>query len=176
MIIKISDIQDTYTIDHKEDAAAFYDAVNKSSSGGIVINTPVIVRAQIVKELNRFFFKGNLIGALELNCSRCLVDFKYPFDEDFSITLQKSDDSDLVNVHEIELTDDDLLIEQFAGDELDISKVVLEQIILLSPIQPLCNADCKGLCTVCGKNMNEKDCGCERNEGDNPSAVLKNIQ
>ncbi|MBO4749763.1 MAG: DUF177 domain-containing protein, partial [Lachnospiraceae bacterium] len=30
------------------------------------------------------------------------------------------------------------------------------------PAKILCKEDCKGLCPVCGKNLNEGECGCDR--------------
>jgi len=31
--------------------------------------------------------------------------------------------------------------------------------MLEMPSRPVCRPDCKGLCLVCGQNLNEKDCG-----------------
>lgn len=43
---------------------------------------------------------------------------------------------------------------------IDISSSVRENIILNLPIKPLCKEDCKGLCPICGKNLNRETCSC----------------
>jgi uncharacterized protein len=43
---------------------------------------------------------------------------------------------------------------------VDIDEVVSSAIILESDMQLLCSEDCKGLCPVCGKNLNEGPCDC----------------
>ena len=34
------------------------------------------------------------------------------------------------------------------------------------PLRVLCREDCKGLCTVCGQDLNQRECGCERKPTD----------
>jgi uncharacterized protein len=40
----------------------------------------------------------------------------------------------------------------------------------------VCKEDCRGLCTKCGQNLNEKECGCDTSFVDPRLAVLKNIK
>jgi uncharacterized protein len=48
----------------------------------------------------------------------------------------------------------------FEGKTLDISKVLNDNIVLNLPMKHLCSDLCKGLCSKCGGNMNDKPCGC----------------
>jgi uncharacterized protein len=57
---------------------------------------------------------------------------------------------------------------------IDLQPLVREFALLEFPIKPLCREDCKGLCTECGQNLNEKDCG-HREEIDSPFLALKNL-
>jgi uncharacterized protein len=46
-------------------------------------------------------------------------------------------------------------------DELFIDEIIVDNIILSLPIKTLCSETCKGLCPICGQNLNEGDCDCE---------------
>ncbi len=59
------------------------------------------------------------------------------------------------------------------GDQIDLAGMLREQIILGTPMQPLCRADCRGLCPVCGQDRNERDCGCADTGLSSPFAVLR---
>jgi uncharacterized protein len=42
------------------------------------------------------------------------------------------------------------------------------------PVRFLCKEDCKGVCTKCGKNLNEGECECVPEEKSSPFDILKN--
>jgi uncharacterized protein len=44
---------------------------------------------------------------------------------------------------------------------LDLDQLVEEDVNLAIPSKYLCNPDCKGLCSICGKNLNENQCDCK---------------
>ena len=46
------------------------------------------------------------------------------------------------------------------GTQVELGKMLREQLILTSPIQPLCRPDCLGLCQICGRNLNQGPCRC----------------
>ena len=48
----------------------------------------------------------------------------------------------------------------FTGEELDLCEAVQEQVIMALPVRPLCREDCRGLCPVCGADLNEESCTC----------------
>jgi len=48
-----------------------------------------------------------------------------------------------------------------AGDVVDLEPLVHDAVLLELPQAPLCRADCRGLCPVCGANRNDEDCACE---------------
>ncbi len=61
---------------------------------------------------------------------------------------------------------------------IDLIPLIQAALTLDVPLIPLCEDDCKGLCPVCGANLNKGDCGCEREEDinpDNPFAALKDF-
>jgi uncharacterized protein len=58
--------------------------------------------------------------------------------------------------------------------QIDLEPLLREYALLEIPISPLHSPDCKGLCPVCGENLNKTDCG-HRPEPDSPFAVLKDL-
>jgi uncharacterized protein len=73
---------------------------------------------------------------------------------------------------ELEAADEAL----FDGREIDLDAIVREQILLDLPMDGLCREDCRGLCSVCGQDLNVRECGCERKVVDPRWAALKDIK
>ena len=64
---------------------------------------------------------------------------------------------------------------EFSGDEIDISDVVRETILLAQPLNNICSPECRGLCLKCGANLNETDCNCDRHVMDPRLAALQDF-
>ena len=60
------------------------------------------------------------------------------------------------------LFNDDEETETFTGDQIDLADYVKRGIIGELPMRVECREDCKGLCPICGKDLNDGDCGCDR--------------
>ena len=87
-------------------------------------------------------------------CSRCL--------KDTCETLSINVDEELkLSGHEIILDDDDDA-PYIDGELLNVDKLLHEWILPALPSKVLCQEDCKGLCPVCGQDLNQGDCGCDR--------------
>ena len=61
------------------------------------------------------------------------------------------------------------------GYSIDTDALLRNEISLNWPVKILCREDCKGLCPVCGRNLNEGDCGCDTFVPDPRMAALKDI-
>lgn len=73
--------------------------------------------------------------------------------------------------------DTDVDEELFDGETIDLLPLVREQVLLgLPAIEPLCTEACRGLCTTCGQDLNEADCGHSQKVLDPRWAALKNIK
>ena len=70
------------------------------------------------------------------------------------------------------MTESGLLVPE--DGQIDLEPLLREYALLEFPISPVCKPDCKGLCPVCGENLNRTDCG-HRPETDSPFAVLKDL-
>lgn len=61
------------------------------------------------------------------------------------------------------------------GYHLDIEAFVYNEILVNWPTKILCKTDCKGVCPVCGQNLNDGECGCDTFVPDPRMAVIKDI-
>jgi uncharacterized protein len=56
--------------------------------------------------------------------------------------------------------------------QINLEPLMREYALLEFPISPVCKPDCKGLCPVCGENLNQTDC-VHRPEPESPFSALK---
>jgi uncharacterized protein len=59
--------------------------------------------------------------------------------------------------------------------KIDLEPFIREEMILAIPIGPLCSEDCKGLCPICGEDLNESSCSHEELPVDPRLSVLKTL-
>lgn len=64
----------------------------------------------------------------------------------------------------------------YVGDHLELAPMLREQLILASPMHPLCSEDCRGLCARCGKDLNEGPCRCGEEPTGSPFQVLRTMK
>ncbi len=99
-----------------------------------------------------------------LECVRCLTEFQQSLDINFT---------ELYAFSKRYVTDSGLLMPETGI--IDLAPVMREYIVLEIPISPLCRPDCKGLCPICGNNLNESTCNHEGESGDPRLASLKKL-
>ncbi|MGB9720687.1 MAG: DUF177 domain-containing protein [bacterium] len=102
----------------------------------------------------------NVHFAADLVCARCLNLFRKEFDETLHLDYIAGKDP-LLSLEKVELKSGDIDRVYYSGPNIDISVGIREAIILAMPPAPLCKKDCKGLCPVCGKNLNREKCNCK---------------
>ena len=56
---------------------------------------------------------------------------------------------------------------------IDMDELVMTDVTLEIPFQLLCREDCKGLCPVCGSDLNVKTCNCNQKQIDPRLEKLK---
>lgn len=99
--------------------------------------------------------EGNTEVSLMLPCSRCLEDVETAF----QIGVSKELDFRESEQDRIEDLDE---LSYIVGYDLDVDRLVYNEILLNFPLQVLCSEDCKGICSVCGMNLNKGTCQCDR--------------
>lgn len=129
---------------------------------GITIPDPLMVQVYLFKKASQIHVTGTIRGSLVMICHRCLEPFSFALDISVETFLQKR--PSYLKEDEVELSEEDLLLEFFDGDEIDVDLLVAEEIFLSLPQVVLCSEGCRGLCPVCGKNLNIAMCSCKRTE------------
>jgi uncharacterized protein len=120
------------------------------------------------KHGREILFRGHLEGTLPLSCSRCLEAYEAPVAADFDILLEPGPEP---AVPEEELSADELDVDFYQGDVIDLEKYFREQILLMVPLKPLCAETCKGICPGCGADLNREPCRCQAEETQSPLAA-----
>lgn len=137
--------------------------------GQLVAHGPARLQVTATNLGGAISLEGRLQLRVGLICSRCtqeyVVDLDEPIREFFvkgsssSSRSRSADDAD----HEIPpdfLDDSETDERQYSGDVLHLDDVVRENVLLSIPMKPVCHEDCRGLCPVCGANLNTTNCGC----------------
>jgi len=75
----------------------------------------------------------------------------------------------------VKLVADDLDVDFYTNDELDLKRVVETETTLALPMKPLCREDCRGLCPACGGNRNLVPCACAERAPDPRLAALRDL-
>lgn len=94
---------------------------------------------------------------LETTCVRCLKTIFFPvnteFQELYQFPSRYREETDLV----------------LSGDGyIDLGPLCREYLIIAMPIKRLCKSDCKGLCIICGADLNETTCEHPHDEEQTP--------
>lgn len=123
------------------------------------VSGPIAFGVQLRPEGRSLEVAGWVQAIVVGECSRCLNVLRLPVDREveaeFRPTTQAPDDE------ERELDADDLEVDYYPDDGLDLRAVLAEQILLGIPMKLLCGEDCRGLCPQCGVDRNVESCDCE---------------
>ncbi len=130
------------------------------SMGGDMLRLrgPAECSLTVALKLERVRVKGSVQAQVDLKCCRCLKSFPHEVEQEFDLTYEP--DPEVEEGEEIALSYGDLEIGFYRNDELDLSLIVGEQVLLEIPMKPVCREDCKGLCSHCGADLNEGLCDC----------------
>lgn len=100
---------------------------------------------------------GRFESITRQTCSRCLEPLETRVAADVDLHLLPAPG---IRMEEVELHADDLEVDFYQGDLLDVGRLLRSEAHLALPMKPLCRPDCRGLCPVCGGNRNLTPCGC----------------
>ncbi|MGB9678985.1 MAG: YceD family protein [Thermoanaerobacteraceae bacterium] len=137
----------------------YYEDIKEIEFNGSVylLEKPIRVYGNITNKKEGLFSDFNISGSLKVVCDRCLDDFIYN-----------------INVDVKEYID---IIEEEGNsfENFDLTDFILDNIILSLPMKFICKEDCKGLCPVCGTNLNHNTCNCQRKEIDPRLEILNKL-
>jgi uncharacterized protein len=140
------------------------------AADGFDFPEPIEVKLAATKSGDEIVFQGRIAAPVEMECARCLEMFESDVNPRMQFVIQ------LLDISEPQPSDDDdfVILPKTSG-EYDISQRVREAILLELPLKPLCSDGCKGLCPMCGVNLNEDECDCTPDKTDDRWNSLKQL-
>ena len=133
----------------------------------VLDKTPVELR--IVNTGNKTLeLTGNGSITVGIPCDRCLeqVSVTIPYEVDRKLDMKLSEKDRLENLDESSY---------LTGYDLDVDRLVYLEVLMSWPLKVLCKEDCKGICSRCGKNLNDGPCGCAEEPKDPRMAAISDI-
>ncbi len=127
----------------------------------VLVESPVGVTARLRWVIEGILTRFHAEARASMRCTRCLLEW----DETLAI------DGD--QLFGVEPDEDGYGLGQ--GMTIDLSGPVRDELGLTLPTAPRCRGDCRGLCPVCGNDLNRDPCGGHEDDSDSPFAVLKDL-
>ena len=119
---------------------------------------PVAVTARLDRAGTTVAAAGTLSALTRLPCGRCGKDLRFRVHSTFRTVFTPLSESPADG--EVQLAKDDLDVIFYDGPCVPLHQLVREQIILATPMRPLCSSGCHGLCPRCGQDLNLGTCAC----------------
>lgn len=148
-----------------------------------VPSVPFAVEGRVHLTGEDVIVEGEVQGALDLECSRCLARYRHRLRETFRLVLEPAGTRTPADPEASAALDrdglclgDELETGWYRGGEIELSSVCLELIALGLPVKPLCHEDCPGLCPQCGADLSGGDCGCRQTPNPSPFDVLATLR
>jgi len=157
------------------------------TDAGVSIRGTVAVGLDLRAIERTIYVTGVVEGTAIRQCVRCLKDFDDPLAFSLRVAYEREAKATAVAKRvdvrrkkpttlpdgEEEQNDD---LYYFTGDHLELAPMLREQLILASPMHPLCSEECLGLCARCGKDLNEGPCRCGEEPTGSPFQVLRTMK
>ena len=165
MKLKISEL-------HSGFQSKFFDiSVNELPKRGTVFYDEMVrCELSVKKKPEGYKMTGRLKSRPSYECVRCLelnrVDLRLPIQ--FMLSNKKRTFNEENNVEIIYFNDN--------TEYLDLDSIIADFIELAKPIKPLCKKNCKGLCSSCGMNKNNRSCSCKLKEENTVWDKLKDFK
>ena len=139
----------------------------QSGTYPIISKEPVHVKVEHIR-VKELLITAETRLSVMIPCDRCLEDVK----REFELNCVKHVDVGLSDAELTEELDESNFID---GYHLDVDKLLFHEILSSWPTKVLCREDCKGLCNVCGQNLNTGSCNCEDTGLDPRMSVVRDL-
>ena len=139
-----------------------------------IVLSPASARLRIDKAGAEVMVTGDLRAEIKLTCSRCLKEFNRNLTVPVNVVYHSIEElKDEAHLNEVR--SEELDLDFYSGEELDLLDLMKEQVELNLPMKPLCDDACKGICPKCGTDLNVKSCTCSVKDIDPRFESLKKL-
>ena len=108
--------------------------------------SPVEVKGRIYNRAGVVYLEYSVDMTLLITCDRCLKELERAYHYDFDHIVVPSANSD----------NDEYIVAD--GESIELNEIAVTDLLLQLPTKNLCKDDCKGLCMICGCDLNESTC------------------
>ena len=119
-------------------------------------------RGRVYNEAGILRLEGVLTAEMTCVCDRCGEPFDSVKETALSAVIVEEESEDHPELFVLD------------GNEIDLDEILATCFILDMETKFLCREDCRGLCPVCGKNLNDGPCSCKK-QTDPRFAVLEQL-
>jgi uncharacterized protein len=138
-------------------------------AAGMEFSSPVESKLRILKSGQNYIGQGEIKTRVDFECSRCLKKSAQVLKCEIKFLLKEENDQITLEAEEGEG-------QIQSGRSFDLDGLARENLILSLPLKPLCSEACKGLCPVCGINLNTSSCECKKDVTDPRWEKLKSLK
>lgn len=129
--------------------------------------SPLYIRIEYAGDKKLHITGGSSLTVI-IPCDRCLEDVAV----DLDLEIEKNVNTDMDCADDDDDSDEANYID---GYHLDVEQLLYNEILVGWPTKVLCSEDCKGICSVCGQNLNEGTCDCEDTSLDPRMSVIRDL-
>jgi uncharacterized protein len=137
---------------------------------GVTFVKPVRVELLVFKNKDQLVCQGKVTVSVKLECSRCLAGYDHTVSSDLNFVVDLTGGPEAAESEE-----EGYFVADPSATSFEINDPVREAVILSLPLKPLCSEECRGLCPICGIDLNRSKCGCVQKETDPRWDQLKGL-
>ncbi len=124
---------------------------------------PVTVDVELTRgDARKVYMRGTVSVAAAADCARCTADAALTVNGRVAVMYENN--PELLSIERQAFGDPDGAIAYFDGEQILTADALREALMVELPERVYCRPDCKGLCHVCGANLNDAPCKCSRDK------------
>lgn len=173
MRIRVEEIRETArSLDFSEEVEELNELLSRSDPVDYQFERAADVHVSHYRCGEDLLFDGSYATTVAGTCSRCLESYPFALDRHFSFVLKPAPEG----AADADSKEGDRALGFYSGDEVDLSPLLREEMILSLPTRPLCREDCPGLCPQCGRHRGRGSCDCHEEWLDPRLAPLRALK
>jgi uncharacterized protein len=137
------------------------------------LTEPLHFSGHATKTEEDVYIEGMLRGEVDADCSRCLEPMKLPLELELNVMFvpkQKLPEGDNGSI------EPESNLAFYVDETIDLLQELRDLLLVNLPIKPICRPDCKGLCALCGKDLNISGCDCPESPTESPFSKLLEVK
>ena len=168
MLISLSEVMNCRDQEIRMSVPVGFDVFSQSKAEYPVCEKSELSLLLVSDAAKKVHISAQVNIVLKAPCDRCLKEVRLPFD----LCIEQEVDFSKTGQEQAEELDEKAYI---SGFDLDTDQLIFEELLVAFPAKVLCFEDCKGICGVCGANLNDGECGCDRTVPDPRMAAIRDI-